>query len=395
MFNFLGSSVSSDVLSTNVSGLLSLDPGLEVSFDEDALFSSTQLIDVVQSTEAVSDNRESESSSSDSHGNEEYESDIYDDIENVDPDIVDRGYVNDHDSNPAHANFFDSGLNPAHANLSDSGSNAALANRSDPGSIPALDNRSDRGSNPALANRLDPGLNPALENRSNPGSNPALANRSIVAGAHEVNFNLQNRRSAHVGNSDRDQPNASDGQVADIFLQDAAADQGFDVVHGQGAEIVHGQGTKIVLPNDTVGQGEEHQEEEPAVNQNQEENDSEGNWLTYSELMLDSYPAKSKLIYLKAYKMFERYLKSQKQFVENVAPTEIQILNNFHFLKHEKHLAPTTLWSTYSRVNACVKRLFGFSLKNFVRVSDVLKSYESGYKVKKASIFSPQEVFIN
>ena len=108
--------------------------------------------------------------------------------------------------------------------------------------------------------------------------------------------------------------------------------------------------------------------------------------------MMDSYPAKSKIIYLKAYKMFERFLKSKKQFVANVAPTEIQILNYFYFLRHEKKLAPTTLWSTYSRVNACVKRLFGFSLKNFVRVSDVLKSYESGYKVKKASIFTPQEV---
>ena len=124
----------------------------------------------------------------------------------------------------------------------------------------------------------------------------------------------------------------------------------------------------------------------------QADSSNEGKWLSYSELMLDSYPAKSKIVYLKAYKMFERYLKSKKQFVPNVAPSEIQILNYFHYLKHEKKMAPTTLWSTYSRVNACVKRLFGFSLKNFVRVSDVLKSYESGYKVKKASIFSPQEV---
>jgi len=38
---------------------------------------------------------------------------------------------------------------------------------------------------------------------------------------------------------------------------------------------------------------------------------AEGNckWLSYSELMMDSYPPKSKIIYLKAYKMFERFLK--------------------------------------------------------------------------------------
>ncbi len=120
---------------------------------------------------------------------------------------------------------------------------------------------------------------------------------------------------------------------------------------------------------------------------------SEGNgWLSYSELMLDSYPARSKIIYLKSYKLFERYLRSKNQFIENVAPTELQLLNYFHHLRHEKNLAPTTLWSTYSRINACVKRMYGFSLKDFVRVSDVLKSYETGYKVKKASIFSPQEV---
>ncbi len=130
---------------------------------------------------------------------------------------------------------------------------------------------------------------------------------------------------------------------------------------------------------------------EETVQDNSDSN-SEGKWLSYSELMLDSYPAKSKIIYLKAYKMFERYLKGQNQFVPNVAPTELQILNFFHYLKHEKNFAPTTLWSTYSRVNACVKRLFGFSLKSFVRVTDVLKSYESGYKVKKASVFTPQEV---
>jgi hypothetical protein len=122
------------------------------------------------------------------------------------------------------------------------------------------------------------------------------------------------------------------------------------------------------------------------------DSNSEGNWLTYAELMLDSYPPKSKVIYLKAFKAFERYLKSQKQFVPDVAPTELQLLNYFHFLKFEKKLAPTTLWSTYSRINACVKRLHGFSLKNFARVTEVLKSFESGYKVKKASIFSPQEV---
>ena len=166
-----------------------------------------------------------------------------------------------------------------------------------------------------------------------------------------------------------------------------------------GQKIVNAQEVEKDQDHEDVDKDQDCEEVGEA--QDQEEVDGvhasspEGKWLTYGELMLDSYPAKSKMIYLKAYKHFERYLKSQKQFVENVVPSEIQILNYFYFLKNEKHLAPTTLWSTYSRVNACVKRLFGFSLKNYVRVTDVLKSYESGYKVKKASIFTPQEVITN
>ncbi len=109
--------------------------------------------------------------------------------------------------------------------------------------------------------------------------------------------------------------------------------------------------------------------------------------------MNDTYPAKSRIVYLKAYKDFELFLKSRGQFVADCAPTELQVLNYIHFLRNEKKWAPTTLWSTYARINACVKRVYGFSLKKYVRVSDTLKSFESGYKVKKASIFTPAQVF--
>jgi len=70
---------------------------------------------------------------------------------------------------------------------------------------------------------------------------------------------------------------------------------------------------------------------------------AEGNakWLSYTDLMMDSYPPKSKMIYLKAYKMFERYLKSQKQFVPNVFPKDVQILNSVTQLrKHRSSVLP-------------------------------------------------------
>ena len=108
--------------------------------------------------------------------------------------------------------------------------------------------------------------------------------------------------------------------------------------------------------------------------------------------MVETFPEKSRIVYLKAYKSFERFLKSKDQFVAGSPPTEEQVLNYFCHLKNECKQAPTTLWSTYARINACVKRSYGFSLKTFVRVSEALKSFESGHRVKKASIFTPQQV---
>jgi hypothetical protein len=115
-------------------------------------------------------------------------------------------------------------------------------------------------------------------------------------------------------------------------------------------------------------------------------------WLSYSELMSDSYPTKSKIVYLKAFKAFERYLKSKNQWQANTVPSDLQILNYFYFLRHEMKYAPTTLWSTYARINAVMKRVYGVSLNSYSRVSDILKSYDSGHVVKQAGIFTPQQI---
>lgn len=162
-----------------------------------------------------------------------------------------------------------------------------------------------------------------------------------------------------------------------------------DFVPGNDDEVEGGE-------DDNVGDaGVDNEDVAPVEADGADDPVRQGKWLTYSDLMVDSYPSKSKVVYLKAYKDFERYLKSMKKFVPNAEPTEEQVLNYFHHLRHDKHFAPTTLWSTYARINACVKRLYGFSLKKYVRVSDVLKSYETGYTVKKASTFTPGQVCVN
>ena len=120
---------------------------------------------------------------------------------------------------------------------------------------------------------------------------------------------------------------------------------------------------------------------------------AEGNsLLSYTELMTESYPVKSKFIYLKAFKLFKKFLKSKNQWQANTVPTDIQILNYFYHCRHELKWAPTTLWSTYARINAVMKRVYGVSLNSYTRVADVLKSYDSGHVVKQAGIFTPQQI---
>ena len=107
--------------------------------------------------------------------------------------------------------------------------------------------------------------------------------------------------------------------------------------------------------------------------------------------MEETYPVKSKEVYLAAYKDFEQYLKREKQFEPNVAPTERMLLNYFHYLRKIKGWVATTIWSQYSRLNGVLKRKHRVSLKDYPNVTDLLKSYEVGHRVKKASVFSPQQ----
>jgi hypothetical protein len=107
--------------------------------------------------------------------------------------------------------------------------------------------------------------------------------------------------------------------------------------------------------------------------------------------MGDTFPAKSKVLYLAAYSDFERFLKSEKRFVPDVVPSEMSLLNYFSYLKLKKHWAPTTIWSHYSRINAVMKRKFGVSMNSIPNITDLLKSFSAGHRLKKSSVFTPQQ----
>jgi len=106
----------------------------------------------------------------------------------------------------------------------------------------------------------------------------------------------------------------------------------------------------------------------------------EGNWLSYEELMNETYPAKSKAVYQAACSSFELFLKSEKKFEPNVAPDETMFLNYFRYLRNVKAWGASTIWSTYSRLNAVFKRRFRVSLKLYPSITDLLKSYQVGHR---------------
>ena len=114
-------------------------------------------------------------------------------------------------------------------------------------------------------------------------------------------------------------------------------------------------------------------------------------WLSYKDLMATTYPVKSRKVYLASYASFENYLRRQELFVPDVAPTELSCMNYFHHLREDKKWVSSTLWSHFSRVNAVTKRTWGMNLATLPRLTGLLKAYESGHRVKKACVFSPQQ----
>jgi len=115
-------------------------------------------------------------------------------------------------------------------------------------------------------------------------------------------------------------------------------------------------------------------------------------WLSYKQLMETTYPVKSRKLYLAAYVTLERYLKRVGEFHRDSPPQQLSLLNYFHYLRTQKGWVATTLWSHFSRINAVMKRTWGVNLSvKYPRLSDLLKGYESGHRVKKASVFTPQQ----
>ena len=62
-----------------------------------------------------------------------------------------------------------------------------------------------------------------------------------------------------------------------------------------------------------------------------------------------------------------------------------------HYNLYNLGLKSSSMWCTYSMLNAVIKNKYGFNLKYYVRVTNLLKSYDVDIK-KKAEVFTPEDI---
>ena len=74
-------------------------------------------------------------------------------------------------------------------------------------------------------------------------------------------------------------------------------------------------------------------------------------------------------------------------------PEESDYLQYFDYLHNVKGLKASTLWSIYSMLNAIHQREYGARLQNiFPRLTQLLKTYNSTYERKVASVFQKKDI---
>lgn len=101
---------------------------------------------------------------------------------------------------------------------------------------------------------------------------------------------------------------------------------------------------------------------------------------------------KSKSMYDCEWSRFIEYSQLGDKFViEDIS--EEKIIQYIDFLHHELNYAPTTIWSSFSKINSSYQDLGGTKLQlKFPRLAKVLKQYQSGYIPKRAETFSFNQI---
>ncbi len=124
-------------------------------------------------------------------------------------------------------------------------------------------------------------------------------------------------------------------------------------------------------------------------------------------ILLEALPKKSAANYKKAWKEFT----DDQKIPDETSPTEADYLRYLSRLRKERSYKGSTLWSLYSKLNAVHQSLYskllnfvlefslemrlfclGHPLQKWPRIKKFIKTCESGETVKKASIFSYEDL---
>ena len=100
------------------------------------------------------------------------------------------------------------------------------------------------------------------------------------------------------------------------------------------------------------------------------------------EILKELIPQKSTHAYEKCWSDFRAFCHTAGE------PQEEDYLRYFHFLRKEKGLKGSSIWSMYSRLNSFHQRTFGTKLQKWPRITMLLKSFMSGYTRKTATKYS-------
>ena len=94
----------------------------------------------------------------------------------------------------------------------------------------------------------------------------------------------------------------------------------------------------------------------------------------------------SRKLYAIAFNQLREYLGKD---LEIEPPSEKELLDYFKYLRLEKNMASSSLWTTYSKINGICKAKYSFNLKQYYRVTSLIKSFDINKFLEDREISSP------
>lgn len=105
-----------------------------------------------------------------------------------------------------------------------------------------------------------------------------------------------------------------------------------------------------------------------------------------TDILGGNVPEQSKKVYIKKWEQLVEFMGEDRR------PNETDYLQYFDHLHSSKRLKASSIWSTYSCLNAIHQRNYGERLQTFLAVTQLLKSYNNSYSRNVAPVFSASEI---